>query len=177
MPLPFLAAAAPLIGAGLSFLGGERANAANARMTREQMQFQERMSSTAAQRAVRDYIAAGLNPALAYDRGASSPGGAAATITNSLSGAMSSALEAKTVIQNLRQSAEAHNWARQEARGRIAESTNNQRIQQLTGDRIAFENEGAKNTAQFEKELRKITPGAGGTALRTIIEIIKGMKR
>ena len=64
------------LGAILGFIGGERTNSANAAIAQRQMNFQERMSSTAYQRAVGDLKAAGLNPMLAYGSPASAPQGA-----------------------------------------------------------------------------------------------------
>ncbi|WNK13612.1 MAG: DNA pilot protein [Microvirus sp.] len=83
--------AGSLVSGGLSLLGGYQANSANAKQAQNQMDFQREMSGTSYQRGTADMQAAGLNPMLAYSQGgASSPGGASASIEDAVTPALNS---------------------------------------------------------------------------------------
>jgi len=115
------AAAVPAIG---GFIGGERANRQRREMAREQMAFQERMSSTAYQRTVKDMRAAGINPMLAYMQGgASSPGGAMPGVADTISPAISSAMQMMRMRADLKLIKQQTNATRQTALKAQAETS------------------------------------------------------
>lgn len=85
-------------GAGL--LGGIMQNQANSAQAQRQMDFQRDMSNTAHTREVQDLRNAGLNPILsASGSGASTPGGAAASINNLAEG-VSKGMDTAIAVKN-----------------------------------------------------------------------------
>jgi hypothetical protein len=101
-----IAGAAALGAAGLSYAGQHKANKSSAKSVKTQMDFQERMSSTAHQRQMDDMRLAGLNPILSGKfGGASTPSGASVKSENEAENVSSSALSvlrAKAELQNLK---------------------------------------------------------------------------
>lgn len=97
----------PFIGGIFSALGQSRANKQNIALAREQMAFQERMSSTAYQRAATDLDKAGLNRILALGKPSSSPSGQTANVQNVAKDApAATAATVATALQLKRQNAE-----------------------------------------------------------------------
>lgn len=150
-----------VLSSAASFYGQERANRANVQMAREQMAFQERMSSTAYQRATADMRLAGINPMLAYAQGgASSPGGAMATVEDAVGPAVASAQHARRLSQELKVMSEtATNIARDTdlKRAQEREAEARRKLTDTTTKLTELEVPGAQRQADIDR-------GRGGAA-------------
>lgn len=175
MPFPWAAAGGALSGV-LSFLGGSSARRQARAEAQRNRDFQERMSSTAHQREVADLRAAGLNPILSATggRGASTPGGAMAPITDVVTPALNSAMAWRRHRQELK-NMRMNEWLgrstidlqnKQKARILMEtvgqDLTNQQQKEVLKGLRV----EGDIDTSRFGKVMRYIDRilGRGGSA-------------
>lgn len=122
----------------LAYIGQQNANKEQKEQALAQMDFQERMSSTAHQREVADLRAAGLNPILSANAGASTAAGAMAAIQN----------PAKDLASNIGQ---AFSNAKTMAEVRLTnESINTQKSLQLANKAAAAQ--AAANTAKAQAE-------------------------
>jgi len=107
------------VAGGASWFGQSSANRASAKESQKQMDFQERMSSTAYQRAKADMEAAGINPLIAFSSGASgasTPAGSSARQESTTAAGVSSALQAARLradLENIKSQTELNQAAAQ----------------------------------------------------------------
>jgi hypothetical protein len=157
---------AMLGGAGISAAGGLASTALGMWGAHRQMQFQERMSSTAYQRQVEDMRKAGINPMLAIGKagGASTPSGASFTPENPLKevpGAIGKAAELKLTNARIANETATTQASVQEAAARtklLQEQANSAAVDtQLKGAELGRQpNIAAKLQADIDNALKEL---------------------
>lgn len=131
-------------------------NQANAEQADLNRQFQERMSNTAHQREVADLRAAGLNPILSANSGASSPSGSVSAPAQNMFGNINSAYSLHLQEQSMKQQldlqrAQIHNINSQTAMNakQLSNSDNSPLVQKYLGNAAARDlDSGYKNLRQ-----------------------------
>lgn len=133
-------------------------NAFNATQAQNQMKFQEHMSDTAHQREVKDLVAAGLNPVLSANSGASSPTGASATADSSAATAKAQMAIAQMQIgaqlemnkQNIASSQTMAKWQNELNREMtLASLKNNQAVANINAGASAFAAQTASAASRY----------------------------
>lgn len=165
-------------------------NAANIKAADKQMAFQERMSSTAYQRAMEDMKKSGLNPMLAFSQGgASTPSGALPTINSETKTKLGeAAISTAMGIKGLGVQQQQANTAQQAAESGIALNSANAAKSAAETQKINLETELRKKDApmsrlkekgfsKIEKFINRMIDATSNSAMNKMRSTPDGSKR